>query len=119
MEVNHRHQPWRSSWKLEPSEARHYSLSNFVESTPQSTETKPDKSRPRPYRLSFCRGQLGQSGIDPLYALDPEIEITLRRLIKTRSIVVNINSNFDSVIYSDQLSTDKYASSSNIFEELG
>ncbi|RDX73598.1 hypothetical protein CR513_46774, partial [Mucuna pruriens] len=56
---------------------------------------------------------------DPLYALDPEIEIALRRLRKTRNIVVNISSSSDSVIYSDQLCTDISPSSSNIFAEPG
>ncbi|RDY04774.1 hypothetical protein CR513_11473, partial [Mucuna pruriens] len=59
------------------------------------------------------------SSTDPLYALDPEIEITLCRLRKTRNIVVNINSNFDSIIYVDLLSTNLSASSSNIFSEPG
>ncbi|RDX68295.1 hypothetical protein CR513_52733, partial [Mucuna pruriens] len=58
-----------------------------------------------------------KSSTDPLYALDHEIEITLCRLRKTRNIVVNINSNSDSVIYSDQFSIDISASSSNIFAE--
>ncbi|RDX71403.1 hypothetical protein CR513_49256, partial [Mucuna pruriens] len=49
-----------------------------------------------------CRGH--KSSTDPLYALDPEIEITLRRLRKTRNIV---------------FSTDISASSSNIFAEPG
>ncbi|RDY09468.1 hypothetical protein CR513_06151, partial [Mucuna pruriens] len=60
-----------------------------------------------------------RSSIDPLYALDPEIDITLRRLRKTRNIVVNISSSSHSVIYSSQLSIDTSASSSNIFAELG
>ncbi|RDX71211.1 hypothetical protein CR513_49474, partial [Mucuna pruriens] len=33
------------------------------------------------------------SSTDPLYALDPEIEITLRRLRKARNIVVSRSSN--------------------------
>ncbi|RDX91640.1 hypothetical protein CR513_26347, partial [Mucuna pruriens] len=64
-----------------------------------------------------CRGH--KSSTNLLYALDPEIEITLRRLRKTRNIVVNINNNSDSIIYFDQLSTDISASSSNIFAEPG
>ncbi|RDX97141.1 hypothetical protein CR513_20126, partial [Mucuna pruriens] len=60
-----------------------------------------------------------ESSTDPLYALDPEIEITLRRLRKTRNIVVNISSSSDSIIYSDQLSTYISPSSSNIFVEPG
>ncbi|RDX81532.1 hypothetical protein CR513_37785, partial [Mucuna pruriens] len=35
-----------------------------------------------------------RSSFDPLYELDPEIEITLRRLKKARNIVVSNNSNF-------------------------
>ncbi|RDY05534.1 hypothetical protein CR513_10624, partial [Mucuna pruriens] len=59
------------------------------------------------------------SSTDQLYALDPEIKITLCRLRKTRNIMVNISSSSDSVIYSDQLSTDISPSSSNIFAEPG
>ncbi|RDY05492.1 hypothetical protein CR513_10670, partial [Mucuna pruriens] len=122
MEVDHHHQPWRSLWKMDPFEfepLRLYS-SNSVASTLHTTETTPDKSRPRSYRLSFYQEQFGrQSSTNPLYALDPKIEITLRSLQKTRNIVVNISSSVDSVIYSDQLSTDISASGSNIFAEPG
>ncbi|RDX73508.1 hypothetical protein CR513_46882, partial [Mucuna pruriens] len=45
---------------------------------------------------------MNRSSFDPLYDLDPEIEITLRRLRKARSIVVS--NSFDSVFSSDNSS---------------
>ncbi|RDX69823.1 hypothetical protein CR513_51014, partial [Mucuna pruriens] len=60
-----------------------------------------------------------RSSTDPLYAFDPEIELTLRRLRKTRNIVVNISSNSDSAISSNLLSANTLVSSSNVFIEPG
>ncbi|RDY03753.1 hypothetical protein CR513_12613, partial [Mucuna pruriens] len=66
-----------------------------------------------------------QSSSDPLYELDPEIELTLRRLRKARNIVVSNSRNSDSISSSDNIN---YATNSsdyieysrtNIFEELG
>ncbi|RDX76442.1 hypothetical protein CR513_43564, partial [Mucuna pruriens] len=88
-----------------------------------SVETKPD---------CLCRDHLGsisaesdsasaeksqQSSTDPLYAFDPEIELTLRRLRKLRNVAVNTSSSVDPVINSNQLYTDNSVSSSNIFAE--
>ncbi|RDX90036.1 hypothetical protein CR513_28144, partial [Mucuna pruriens] len=57
--------------------------------------------------------------IDPLYAFDPEIELTLRRLRKIRNTVVNTSSSSDSTINSNLPSTNALVFSSNIFAELG
>ncbi|RDX89981.1 hypothetical protein CR513_28205, partial [Mucuna pruriens] len=46
------------------------------------------------------------SSSDPLYDLDPEIEITLRRLRKTRNIVVSNSSNFVSSSDNNSLVTN-------------
>ncbi|RDX99886.1 hypothetical protein CR513_16997, partial [Mucuna pruriens] len=59
-------------------------------------ETESDKSPPRPFRFNPARSNLAlsqESSTDPLYALDPKIEITLRRLRKARNIVVSGSSN--------------------------
>ncbi|RDX70968.1 hypothetical protein CR513_49731, partial [Mucuna pruriens] len=57
------------------------------------------------YQIRLCRVHIGpvsvesnsassrESSFDPLYELDPKIEITLRRLRKARNIVVSNNSN--------------------------
>ncbi|RDX78346.1 hypothetical protein CR513_41394, partial [Mucuna pruriens] len=58
-----------------------------------------------------------RSSIDPLYAFDPEIEKTLRRLRKARNLVVNNSISSDSVINSNQWCTDNSVASSNIFAE--
>ncbi|RDX93575.1 hypothetical protein CR513_24146, partial [Mucuna pruriens] len=50
---------------------------------------------------------------------DPELELTFCRLRKTRKIVANNSSSFDSIINSNQLSINIFASSSNIFVEPG
>ncbi|RDY13897.1 hypothetical protein CR513_01109, partial [Mucuna pruriens] len=55
-----------------------------------------------------------RSNTDPLYAFELEIELTLRRLRKTRNTVVNISSNSDSAINSNLLSTNALVSSSNM-----
>ncbi|RDX92456.1 hypothetical protein CR513_25423, partial [Mucuna pruriens] len=67
----------------------------------------------------LCLSVPPKSSIDPIYELDPELELTLRRLRKARKIVVNNSSSSDSVINSNQLSTYISASSSNIFVEPG
>ncbi|RDX70175.1 hypothetical protein CR513_50615, partial [Mucuna pruriens] len=59
------------------------------------------------------------SSTDPLYAFDPEIELTLHRLQKIRNTVVNISSSSDSAINSNLPSANALVSSSNIFAELG
>ncbi|RDX76821.1 hypothetical protein CR513_43147, partial [Mucuna pruriens] len=56
-------------------------------------ETMSDPSLSRPYRTSLCR----ESSFDPLYDLDLEIEITLRRLRKARNIVVSNSNSSNSV----------------------
>ncbi|RDY04772.1 hypothetical protein CR513_11470, partial [Mucuna pruriens] len=38
-----------------------------------------------------------RSSTDPLYAFDPEIELTLRRIRKNRNTIVNTSSNSDSI----------------------
>ncbi|RDX90044.1 hypothetical protein CR513_28140, partial [Mucuna pruriens] len=58
-----------------------------------------------------------RSSTNPLYAFDPEIEKTLRRLRKARNLVVNNNRSSDSVINSNQWCTDNSVASSNIFVE--
>ncbi|RDY12957.1 hypothetical protein CR513_02179, partial [Mucuna pruriens] len=55
------------------------------------------------------------SSTDPLYAFDPEIELTLRRLQKIRNATINTSSSIDSVIDSNQFYIDNFVSSSNIF----
>ncbi|RDX65267.1 hypothetical protein CR513_56088, partial [Mucuna pruriens] len=60
-----------------------------------------------------------RSSTNPLYAFDPEIELTLRRLRKIRNTTVNTSSSIDSVIDSDQFCTDNSVASSNIFTEPG
>ncbi|RDY11406.1 hypothetical protein CR513_03938, partial [Mucuna pruriens] len=62
-----------------------------------------------------CRGH--KSSTDPLYAFDPEIELTLRRLRKIRNAAINTTSSIDSVIDSNQFYTNNFVSSSNIFAE--
>ncbi|RDX82439.1 hypothetical protein CR513_36774, partial [Mucuna pruriens] len=107
-------------------------FSDSVASVLHSAEIKSDKSLPRPYQLSFCQEKLGQcrdesvlytsgstSSIDPLYAFDLEIELTLRKLRKTRNTVVNISSSSDSAINSNLLSANALVSSSNVFTEPG
>ncbi|RDX71608.1 hypothetical protein CR513_49024, partial [Mucuna pruriens] len=70
------------------------------------------------HTVSLRKFDLGSS-IDPLYAFDPEIEKTLRRLRKARNLVVNNSRSSDSVINSNQLCTDNSVASSNIFIEPG
>ncbi|RDX89793.1 hypothetical protein CR513_28441, partial [Mucuna pruriens] len=60
-----------------------------------------------------------RSSTDPLYAFDPEIELTLSRLRRTRNLIVNNSRNSDSVINSNQLCTDISVVSSNIYAEPG
>ncbi|RDX62871.1 hypothetical protein CR513_58759, partial [Mucuna pruriens] len=60
-----------------------------------------------------------KSSIDPLYAFDPEIELTLRRLRRTRNLIVINSRNSDSVIDSNHLYTDNSVACSNIFAEPG
>ncbi|RDY05349.1 hypothetical protein CR513_10827, partial [Mucuna pruriens] len=60
-----------------------------------------------------------RSNIDPLYAFDPEIDKTLRRLRKTRTLIVNNSRSLDFVINSNQFCTDNSVASSNIFTESG
>ncbi|RDX88434.1 hypothetical protein CR513_29975, partial [Mucuna pruriens] len=55
-----------------------------------------------------------RSSTDSLYAFDPEIELTLRRLRKIRPLY-----SLDSTINSNHLYTDNLVSSSNILAELG
>ncbi|RDX94159.1 hypothetical protein CR513_23484, partial [Mucuna pruriens] len=57
------------------------------------SQTVSDSSLPRPNRISLCR----ESSADPLYDLDLEIEKTLRRLRKARTIVVHNNNSSDFV----------------------
>ncbi|RDX87911.1 hypothetical protein CR513_30560, partial [Mucuna pruriens] len=47
--------------------------------------------------LRLAETESNKSSTDPLYDLDPEIELTLHRLRKARNIVVSNSSNFDSV----------------------
>ncbi|RDY03912.1 hypothetical protein CR513_12440, partial [Mucuna pruriens] len=68
--------------------------------------------------VSLRKIDLGSS-TDPLYAFDPEIEKTLRRLRKARNLVVNNSRSSDSVIDSNQLCIDNSVASSNIFAEPG
>ncbi|RDX98692.1 hypothetical protein CR513_18352, partial [Mucuna pruriens] len=60
-----------------------------------------------------------RSSTDPLYAFDPEIELTLRRLRKIRNTVVNTSSSSDSAINSNLSSSNTLVASSNIFTEPG
>ncbi|RDX94122.1 hypothetical protein CR513_23532, partial [Mucuna pruriens] len=58
-----------------------------------------NRGEPSPLNHGDCHGQRIHrihtlSSSDPLYDLDPEIEITLRRLRKARNIVVSNSSNF-------------------------
>ncbi|RDX97915.1 hypothetical protein CR513_19252, partial [Mucuna pruriens] len=52
------------------------------------------------HTVSLREFDLGSS-VDPLYDLDPEIELTLRRLRKARNIIVSNSSNSDFVPSSD------------------
>ncbi|RDX87282.1 hypothetical protein CR513_31276, partial [Mucuna pruriens] len=81
-----------------------WSQSNSVASSLQLAEFESDKSLSRPYRLGVCREKFSQSSTDPLYAFDPEIERTLRRLRKARNLVVNNSRGADSVINSNKFS---------------
>ncbi|RDX99126.1 hypothetical protein CR513_17868, partial [Mucuna pruriens] len=65
--------------------------------------------------VSLC----AKSSTDPLYAFDPEIELTLRRLRKIRNTIVNTSSGSDSAINSNLPSAEALVFSSNIFAELG
>ncbi|RDX94812.1 hypothetical protein CR513_22776, partial [Mucuna pruriens] len=66
-----------------------------------------------------------RSSTNPLYDLDPEIELTLRRLRKARNIVVSNSSNsdfvssFDNNNFATNGSDFVEYSSTNIFVELG
>ncbi|RDX75809.1 hypothetical protein CR513_44275, partial [Mucuna pruriens] len=60
-----------------------------------------------------------RSSTDPLYAFDPEIEKTLRRLRRTRNLIVNSSRSSDSIIKSKQFCIDNSVASSNIFAEPG
>ncbi|RDY01901.1 hypothetical protein CR513_14726, partial [Mucuna pruriens] len=64
-----------------------------------------------------------ESSTNPLYDLDPEIEITLRRLRKARNIVVNNSNSSDYVSSSDNSSpvtntydSVEYSSTKNFVE---
>ncbi|RDX84682.1 hypothetical protein CR513_34228, partial [Mucuna pruriens] len=63
-----------------------------------------------------------RSSTDPLYALDPEIEITLRRLRKARNIVVSGSANFVSSFDNSSHVTNNFDSveydNTNTFVEL-
>ncbi|RDX91317.1 hypothetical protein CR513_26717, partial [Mucuna pruriens] len=59
------------------------------------------------------------SSTDPLCALDPEIEKTLRRLRRTRNLIVNNSRGSDFVINSNQFCTNNSVASSNIFAKPG
>ncbi|RDX92378.1 hypothetical protein CR513_25507, partial [Mucuna pruriens] len=63
-------------------------------------ETMSDSSLPRLDSISLFQEQVGilhlASSSDPLHELDPEIEITLRRLKKGRNVAVSSSSNFSS-----------------------
>ncbi|RDX82881.1 hypothetical protein CR513_36274, partial [Mucuna pruriens] len=87
-------------------------------------------AQPRPSLISFYRDHIGfvstesnsasgrdKSSTDPLYAFDPEIELTLRRLRKIRNTIVNTSSSSDSAINSNLSSANTLVSSSNIFAE--
>ncbi|RDX83411.1 hypothetical protein CR513_35682, partial [Mucuna pruriens] len=60
-----------------------------------------------------------RSSTGPLYAFNPEIELTLRRWRRTRNLIVNNCRNSDFVINSNQLCIDNSVVSSNIFAEAG
>ncbi|RDX68999.1 hypothetical protein CR513_51946, partial [Mucuna pruriens] len=60
-----------------------------------------------------------RSSTDPLYAFDPKIEKTLRRLKRTRTLIVNNSRTFDSVINTNRLCTNNFVISFNIFAEPG
>ncbi|RDX79471.1 Retrovirus-related Pol polyprotein from transposon 17.6, partial [Mucuna pruriens] len=60
-----------------------------------------------------------RSSTDPLYAFDPEIERTLRRLRKARNLVVDNSRNSDSVINSNQFATNISVASFSHFAEPG
>ncbi|RDX82922.1 hypothetical protein CR513_36231, partial [Mucuna pruriens] len=60
-----------------------------------------------------------RSSTDSLYAFDPKIELTLRRLRKIRNTIVDTSSGSDSAINSNLSSTNALVSSSNIFTESG
>ncbi|RDX82285.1 hypothetical protein CR513_36948, partial [Mucuna pruriens] len=59
------------------------------------------------------------SSTDPLYAFDPEIENTLRRLRRTKNLIVNNNRSSDSIINSNRSCTENSVVSSNILVEPG
>ncbi|RDY13754.1 hypothetical protein CR513_01285, partial [Mucuna pruriens] len=59
-----------------------------------------------------------RSSSAPLYDLDPEIEITLHRLRKTRDIVISNSSNFVSNFDNSSPTTNNSDSSTNNFAEL-
>ncbi|RDY07556.1 hypothetical protein CR513_08304, partial [Mucuna pruriens] len=91
-----------------------------------SPDSSPMRSGSVAYSTSAIqhRGQLSTSmeatsSIEPLYAFDPEIEKTLRRLGRTRNLIVNNSRSYDSIINSNQLCTDNSVASSNIFAEPG
>ncbi|RDY00037.1 hypothetical protein CR513_16828, partial [Mucuna pruriens] len=73
--------------------------------------------RSRRRRILNSSKWAGTSSTDPLYAFDPEIELTLRRLRKIRNTTVQTSIN--SVAESNHLYTDNLVSSSNIFAEPG
>ncbi|RDX84804.1 hypothetical protein CR513_34086, partial [Mucuna pruriens] len=74
------------------------------------------RDRDSPFLLGAIR-PVPRSSTDPLYAFDPEIELTLRRLRKTRNLIVNNSRSSDPVINSNQFCTDNFVASSNIFVE--
>ncbi|RDX89402.1 hypothetical protein CR513_28871, partial [Mucuna pruriens] len=94
----------RSSWKTDPLNSR-----------PLHSHTL----------IHYLRYDCTRSSNDPLNELDPEIELTLRRLRKDRNIVVSNSSNSDSVSSSDNNNSTTNSSdsieynSTNIFAESG
>ncbi|RDX81715.1 hypothetical protein CR513_37568, partial [Mucuna pruriens] len=74
-----------------------------------------DETPPSLYQINLSQ----ESSTDPLYNLDPELELTLCRIRKARKIVVNNSSNSSSVTNSNQFSTDISVSSSSHFAKPG
>ncbi|RDX89780.1 hypothetical protein CR513_28445, partial [Mucuna pruriens] len=67
-----------------------------VQAKPAPSRTRQDRVRSI-FTETKSRLAPARSNFDPLYDLDPEIEITLHRLRKVRNTVVNNSSSFDSV----------------------
>ncbi|RDX99229.1 hypothetical protein CR513_17750, partial [Mucuna pruriens] len=88
-----------------------------------SAETKSGRSLPKIISAQFLPGATRpvprrvRSSTDPLHAFDPEIEKTLRRLRRTRNLIINNSRSSDPAINSNQFCTDNFVASSNIFAE--